>query len=112
MTMNGLGLDGAWAIAEALAKNTTLEVLDISANRILTDGAFEIAKSLELNKTLLTLKVILTHVLAFEKGRGTLVHALFVTLTNFTRFFHKKTTRFSAKKKKQHPGGALVSITA
>ena len=85
MTMNGLGLDGAWAIAEALAKNTTLEVLDISANRILTDGAFEIAKSLELNKTLLTLKVGPNphprgRSIAFEKGRGALM-PLFVILT-------------------------------
>jgi hypothetical protein len=49
---NGIGDDGALAIAEMLKLNSTLQVIGLEGNRIEDDGALAIAEALEFNSTL------------------------------------------------------------
>lgn len=57
MAWNGLGNEGAYAMAEALKQNSTLVELDISNNRITVEGCTALAKGLNQNETLKILKV-------------------------------------------------------
>ncbi|KAL8594491.1 hypothetical protein ACOMHN_024936 [Nucella lapillus] len=57
LAWNGLGLEGAAALGEALKGNTVLEELNVMNNRINTEGAVLMGKGLSVNEALSVLKV-------------------------------------------------------
>ena len=56
--MNGFGPDGGQALADCINQNRALEEFDISTNRLNTQNAFAIAQALASNDSLQILKVI------------------------------------------------------
>lgn len=57
--MNGFGPDGGLILGECIKQNSSLEEFDISANRLNTPTAFAIAQALLANDSLQVLKVII-----------------------------------------------------
>ena len=55
LSWNGIGFQGATAIAEALKFNGALTILFVAKNKIGDDGAKALASSLEVNGALKTL---------------------------------------------------------
>ena len=58
--MNGFGPDGGLILAECIKQNSSLEEFDISGNRLNTPTAFAIAQALLANDSLQVLKVIIS----------------------------------------------------
>lgn len=54
---NFIGIEGARFIAEALAKNTSLEDIDLGLNRMRPKGVFAIAQAMKQNRTLKVLRL-------------------------------------------------------
>ena len=57
LEMNGFGPDGGQALADCIKQNGALEELNISSNRLNTANAFAIAQALLSNDSLQVLKV-------------------------------------------------------
>ncbi len=57
--MNGFGPDGGQILADCIKQNGALEEFNISANRLNTPNAFAIAQALLSNDSLQVLKVII-----------------------------------------------------
>lgn len=55
--MNGFGPDGGASLAECIKSNGTLLELNVNGNRLNTPNAFAIAQALAVNTTLQVLKV-------------------------------------------------------
>jgi hypothetical protein len=58
--MNGFGPDGGYILAECIRQNAALTELNISANRLNTSTAFAIAQALLSNDSLEILKVLIS----------------------------------------------------
>lgn len=59
LRMNGFGLEGAKAMAQALIHNRTLMELDLSHNRIPLQGAIALGRGINCNDVLVTIRVSL-----------------------------------------------------
>jgi len=57
--MNGFGPDGGQILADCIKQNGALEEFNISANRLNTPNAFAIAQAILANDSLQVLKVII-----------------------------------------------------
>jgi hypothetical protein len=57
--MNGFGPSGGQILADCIKQNSGLEELNINANRLNTTNAFAIAQALVSNESLEVLKVII-----------------------------------------------------
>jgi Ran GTPase-activating protein (RanGAP) involved in mRNA processing and transport len=57
LSWNGLGYEGILALCEALRTNITLQIINLSNNRINWKAAEILGKTLQRNKTLQALKV-------------------------------------------------------
>jgi hypothetical protein len=57
--MNGFGPDSGPALADCIKQNNILEELNINGNRLNTTNAFAIAQALSINDTLQVLKVMI-----------------------------------------------------
>jgi Ran GTPase-activating protein (RanGAP) involved in mRNA processing and transport len=57
LSWNGLGYEGILALCEALRTNTTLQIINLSNNRINWKAAEILGKTLQRNKTLQAIKV-------------------------------------------------------
>ena len=57
LAWNGLGNEGALAIADCIRNNHLIHTIDISYNRITPDGAYILSKGPETNETLQILAV-------------------------------------------------------
>lgn len=55
--MNGFGPEGGGSLADCIKSNGTLQELNVSGNRLNTPNAFAIAQALAVNTTLQVLKV-------------------------------------------------------
>lgn len=73
LAYNGLGNEGATALADALKSNTTLVDLDISCNRIHQQGAEALVKGIESNETLKILKVCFISLVIAGNFRGSIL---------------------------------------
>jgi Ran GTPase-activating protein (RanGAP) involved in mRNA processing and transport len=65
VSMNGFGIEGAQAIAEAIKINRTLLELDISRNRIPEAAGSVLGQSLKVNETMKVFKVNPLKILQF-----------------------------------------------
>lgn len=63
--MNGFGPVAGQVLADCIKQNSALEEFNISTNRLNTTNAFAIAQALTTNETLQVLKVIIYLVLPF-----------------------------------------------
>ena len=72
--MNGLGNEGAFAIAEIIKLSPTIAHLDVTYNRIGKPGAQVIGKALEINEVLKVLKVRMSD---FQKTNRYFFHSFF-----------------------------------
>ncbi len=59
LEMNGFGPSGGQMLADCIKQNNALEELNINANRLNTTNAFAIAQALLSNESLQVLKVII-----------------------------------------------------
>jgi Ran GTPase-activating protein (RanGAP) involved in mRNA processing and transport len=64
--MNGFGPVGGQILADCIKQNCILEEFNISANRLNTTNAFAIAEALSSNQTLQILKVIIRSFVFFS----------------------------------------------
>jgi hypothetical protein len=67
LSWNGLGYEGILALCEALRTNTTLQIINLSNNRINWKAAEILGKILQRNKTLQALKLRFLHILIHSK---------------------------------------------
>lgn len=81
---------GAWALAEALQVNKTLEVLILHGNNISDEGAVRLAATLGANSKLMTLDLSVNSI--GNHGAGKLADALAVNKT-LTSLNLKRTSR-------------------
>jgi hypothetical protein len=74
--MNGFGPDGGQILADCIKQNGALEEFNISANRLNTPNAFAIAQALLANDSLQVLKVIF--ILYFIKTSMIFIYRLLI----------------------------------